>query len=70
MLARFGVLCSWLGTGIAVLLLGAALFLPITGSGNREDYILARVLVLVLPAAVALLIGWGIRYVFTGPRKR
>lgn len=50
MLARFGILCSWLGTGIAVVTIGAAVFLPITGSGNRDVYIIARVILLVAPS--------------------
>jgi hypothetical protein len=59
---RFGFLCSWLGTGIAVALIGAALFLPIDVDASGADYILVKVMLLVAPAIVALVLGWGIRY--------
>ena len=64
-LIRFGILCSWLGTGIAVVLIGAAIFLPIDFSGNGEDDILAKLMLLVAPAIIALVVGWGIRYLLT-----
>lgn len=62
---RFGILCSWLGSGIAVVLIGAALFLPIDVGGSGGDYVLAKVMLLVAPAIVALVVGWGIRCVLT-----
>ena len=70
MLARFGILCSWLGTGIAVLLIGCALLLPMAGGADRESAIFARIVLMVIPGAAALLLGWGVRYVLTGPIKR
>lgn len=69
MLIRFGILCSWLGTGIAVALIGAAIFLPISLPGDREDYVTAKLMLLVAPAIVALVVGWGIRYLLTAPRN-
>jgi hypothetical protein len=63
--SRLGILCSWLGTGIAVVLIGAAIFLPIDFRGNGEDNVLARLMLLVAPAIVALVLGWGIRYLLT-----
>jgi hypothetical protein len=64
-MARFGILCSWLGTGIAAVLIGAAIFLPIASTENREDYVLAKLMFFVAPAIVALVLGWGIRYLLT-----
>lgn len=66
MLIRFGILCSWLGTGIAVVLIGMAIFLPITFPGSREDYITAKLMLFVAPAIVALVLGWGVRYFLAG----
>lgn len=68
-MARFGILCSWLGTGIAIVLIGAAIFLPIAATGNRKDYILDKLMLFVAPAIVALVVGWGIRYLLPGLRK-
>jgi multisubunit Na+/H+ antiporter MnhG subunit len=69
MLERFGRLCGWTGTGIAILLIGAALLLPITSGGDRGDYIFSRVLFLVLPGVAAFLIGQAIRYFLVPPKK-
>ena len=69
MLERFGSLCGWTGTGIAILLIGAALLLPITSGGDRGDYIFSRVLFLVIPGIAAFLIGQAIRYVLVPPKK-
>jgi hypothetical protein len=43
-------------------LIGAALFLPIDVDASGADYILVKVMLLVAPAIVALVLGWGIRY--------
>jgi hypothetical protein len=67
--SRFAILCSWLGTAIAVALVGAALFLPVSLPGNREDVVTARLMLFVAPAIVALILGWGIRYLMTGPLR-
>lgn len=64
--SRVAILCSWLGTGIAAALIGAALFLPLDLPGNREDEVMARLMLFVAPAIVALILGWGIRYLVTG----
>jgi hypothetical protein len=69
MLERFGRLCGWTGTGIAILLIGAAILLPITSGGDRGDYIFSRVLFMVIPGAAAFLIGQGIRFVLVTPKK-
>ena len=54
---------------IAILLIGAALLLPITSGGDRGDYIFSRVLFLVIPGVAAFLIGQAIRYVLVPPKK-
>jgi hypothetical protein len=59
---RFGVLCSWLGTGIAVALIAAAFFVPIDFPEGGADYILVKGMLFVVPAITALVVGWGIRY--------
>lgn len=69
MLIRFGILCSWLGTAIAVALIAAAIFLPISIPGDRQEYVMAKLMLLVAPAIVALVIGWGIRYFLSEPRN-
>jgi hypothetical protein len=67
-LIRIGILCSWLGTGIAMMLIGAAICLLIDFRGSGEDNLLARLMLLVAPAIVALVLGWGARYLATMPR--
>jgi len=62
---RFAIAFSWLGTGIAVLLVGAAIFLPIDFGASGEDYVLVKSMLLVAPAIVALILGWGTRYLIT-----
>jgi hypothetical protein len=69
MLERFGRLCGWTGTGIAILLIGSAFLLPITSGGDRGEYIFSRVLFLVIPGVVAFLIGQAIRFVLVPPKK-
>lgn len=59
---RFGIVCSWLGTGIAAMLVGAALFLPIDSLASGEEYVFVKLMLLVAPAIVALILGWGARY--------
>jgi hypothetical protein len=68
MMIRFGILCSWLGTGIAVALIGAALFLPMDFPGDRKEYVMAKLMLLAAPAIVALVLGWGMRYYLTASR--
>jgi hypothetical protein len=65
---RIGILCSWLGTGIAMALIGAATCVLIDFHGNGEDNLLARLMLLVAPAIMALVLGWGARYWLTMPR--
>ena len=68
MLERFGRLCGWIGNGLAILLIGAAIFLP--SYGNRSDIVFNRVLFLVVPGVLAFLIGQGIRYVLVEPKPK
>lgn len=69
MAIRIGMLCSWLGTGIAVALIGAAIFLAIDFRGSGEDMILVGFMLFVAPAIVALVLGWGTRSVLTLLRR-
>ena len=68
MIERFGKLCGWTGTAIAILLIGLALWPPDFTNG-RNDYIYARVLFLVIPGIAAFLIGQAIRYVLVPSKK-
>jgi hypothetical protein len=68
MLERFGRLCGWTGTGIAILLIGAAVLLPVAAE-PPPDYIFSRVLFLVIPGVVAFLLGQAIRFVLVPPKK-
>ena len=66
MLERFGRLCGWTGNGLAILLIGTAIFLP--ADSSRTDYLFARIVFLVVPGVLAFLIGQAVRYVLVAPR--
>ena len=58
MLERLGRLCGWIGNGVAVVLIGSALFL--LSNVGRNDEILYVAIALVVVAIAAFLIGQAI----------
>jgi hypothetical protein len=67
MLERLGRLCGWIGNGVAVVLIGSALFLLSNVGRNDESLYVAIALVVV--AIAAFLIGQAIRFVLVPSKK-
>jgi hypothetical protein len=70
MAEKVGALCFWIGTGLAVLLIGGALFLEMSSTSRRDEYMISRVTDFVLLGVGAFLLGWAIRYVLADSFKK